>query len=333
MLTVTVIVPVRDEIGRIPAVLAGLEAQSRRPDSVVVADGRSQDGTREWLAQAALTRPWLRVVDNPRQIVPTGLNAALRAATGDIVARMDAHADYGPDYLERVVAVLESRPDVVGVGGLMETAGVGPWGAAFASVLSRPFGLGGARHRVGGVGGPIDHVFSGAYRRAAVEAIGGWDETMVANEDFEADYRLRQAGGVIWLEPSARTTWHTRESLPALSRQMWRYGRYKAVTLRMHPDSLRLRQLAPPALVVGLAGSTAVRPRPGLAMTAAYLVATGGLGARAASRSGASAVRGAVVPAVVHVSWALGLLSGIGATRMAPTGRAADSAGSSRPTG
>ena len=150
MLSVSVIIPVRDEIARVAAVLSGLQAQSRQPDQVVVADGRSQDGTREWLEHAAVTRPWLHIVDNPQRIVPTGLNAALRAATGDIVARMDAHADYAPDYLERVLAVLATRPAVVGVGGTMQTVGVGPWGAAIAAVLSRRFGLGGARHRIGG---------------------------------------------------------------------------------------------------------------------------------------------------------------------------------------
>ena len=173
-----------------------------------------------------------------------------------------------------------------------------------------------------GPGGPIDHVFSGAYRRAAIEAVSGWDERMIANEDFEADYRLRQAGGVIWLEPSAATKWYTRESLPALSRQMWLYGRHKAVTLRLHPDSLRLRQLAPPALVLGLVASTALRTRLGLALVGAYAFGSAGLGAEAARSSGASAACGALVPVVVHTSWAFGLLFGITACPSASSGSA-----------
>lgn len=145
---------------------------------------------------------------------------------------------------------------------------------------------------------------------------------MIANEDFEADYRLRQAGGVIWLEPSAATKWYTRESLPALSRQMWLYGRHKAVTLRLHPDSLRLRQLAPPALVLGLVASTALRTRLGLALVGAYAFGSAGLGAEAARSSGASAACGALVPVVVHTSWAFGLLFGITACPSASSGSA-----------
>lgn len=312
----SVIVPVRDELARLPAVLTAIEAQSRQPDEVVVADGRSTDGTREWLREAARQRPWLHVVDNPEQVVPTALNAALRVATGDLVARMDAHADYAPDYLEQLVRVLVERPDVVAVGGAMETAGRGAWGRAIAATLRRPFGLGGARHRTGGSGGPIEHIFTGCYRHSALLAVGGYDGRLLANEDFELDTRLRERGGTVWLHPAARSTWYVRESLPALARQMWRYGYYKAHTLRLHPDSLKARQLAPPVLVAGLAGLLALRPRRGAAATAAYLACAATAGAGAARSDGASLWRGALVPPVVHLCWGLGLLAG--AARVLP---------------
>jgi len=307
---VSVIVPSRNEVHNLPRVLAMIAGQSRRPDEVVIADGMSEDGSRELLAAHAHGDLPVRVVDNPDRIVPSGLNVALAAATGDIVARMDTHADYAPDYLERVVGFLQEHPEVAAVGGAMETAGRGPWGRAIAATLSRPFGLGGARHRVGGAPGPIQHVFSGAYRRQALLDAGAWDERLAANEDFEADLRVTATGGVIWLEPSARTTWYVRESLPALAQQMWRYGYYKGLTLTMHPDSLSLRQLVPPAVVLTLITSVAVRPRIGGALTAAYLLAAGALGARAARTDGAAAWRGACVPPVVHLAWGAGLIAG-----------------------
>jgi len=306
----SVIVPVRDELPRLPAVLAMIEGQTLEPDEVVVADGRSTDGTRAWLAAAALTRPWLRIVDNPAQHVPAALNVALAASTGDVVARMDAHAVYARDYLAQVVGRLAAQPEVVGVGGMMATEGRGAWGRAIAATLSRPFGLGGAAHRVGGGGGPVPHVFSGCYRRDALVAAGGWDERLRANEDFEAEVRLRAAGGQLWLEPAATSTWYVRESLPRLAEQMWRYGWYKALTVWLHPASLLPRQTVAPALVAGLVIATAVRPPAGVALSAAYLTAAGALGARAARADGASALRGALVPAVVHLAWGAGALAG-----------------------
>lgn len=305
----SVIIPSRDEAHNVPRVLAMLSAQTRQPDEVVVADGMSTDGSRElWRAARIGGRPVV-LVDNPQQIVPGGLNAALAAASGEIVARMDTHADYAPDYLEKVVGHLEAHPELAGVGGAMDTQGRGPWGKAIASTLVRPFGLGGARHRIGGAAGPIAHVFSGCYRRAAVLAAGGWDTRFSANEDFEADQRIAAQGG-LWLLPDATSTWYVRDTPRALALQMWRYGYFKGLTLVVHPSSLKVRQLAPPAVVVGLLAATAVSRRLGGVAALGYLAAAGTLGARAAAADGAQPWRGAVVPPVVHLSWGAGLLAG-----------------------
>lgn len=309
--SVTVIIPARNEMRRWPSVLRSLQAQTLQPDQVVVADGSSCDGSRAWLDRIATTDPSFVVVDNPARIVPCALNTALAHATGDVVARMDTHADYSPDYLRRVVDVLVSRPDVAGVGGAMRTAGTGNWGAAIAAVLRRPIGLGGARHRVAHTGGPVVHVFSGCYRREALLGAGGWDERLQANEDFEADVRIAKAGATIWLEPTATTTWYVRRDPAALAQQMWRYGFYKALTLNLHPGSLQLRQLAPPALVTALLIGPLVSPHATAVMAGVYLVAAAGSGALAARRDGASGLRGAVVVPIVHLSWGAGLLAGL----------------------
>lgn len=308
---VDVIVPLRNEAHRIPQFLTMLQAQTLRPRTVIIADGMSEDTSGALLQAAQEVLPELMIIDNPDRNVPAALNACLREVRSDVVARMDTHAEYDPDYLATVVRCLDERPEVTGVGGAMATRGRGQWGRAVASTLSRPWGLGGARHRVGGAAGPIAHVFSGCYRTAALRSIGGWDERFHANEDFEADTRLREAGHQLWLEPQARSTWFVRESPTALAVQMWRYGYYKALTLRLHPDSLQPRQLAPPALVVVLAAGSLVDRRRTLGLAAVYLSLTAALGARAAAQDGSSMTRGSVVPAIVHLSWGSGLIAGL----------------------
>jgi hypothetical protein len=318
--TISVVVPLRDERERLPAVLAMIEAQTRQPDEVVVADGRSTDGSREWLEDAARTRPWLRVVDNPDRVVPAALNVLLSHARGDVVVRMDTHADYDPDYVASLVTVLNEHPEAVGAGALMRTSGRGAWGTAIAAVLAHPVGLGGARHRVGGVGGPVEHVFTGAYRSAALVAVGGVDAGQLANEDAELDVRLRAAGGVLWLDPQERSTWWVRRTPRALAEQMWRYGHFRARTVVLHPSSLRARQIAPPAVVLGLCGLLVARPRVGAAAALGYAVAAAGAGVLAAQGSEAEAWRAAAVVPVVHLSWGGGYLTG--AVRHLLTGRA-----------
>lgn len=129
--------------------------------------------------------------------------------------------------------------------------------------------------------------------------------------DFEADVRLAKAGFAVWLGPTARSTWLVRESPAALARQMWRYGFHKALTLLLHPASLNLRQLAPPALLVCVGIVSAVKPRFGAGLFAAYVAGTAVIGGIAARRDGASTARGAVVPMIVHLSWGAGLIAGL----------------------
>ena len=316
---VSVIVPCRDEMTRLPAFLDELEAQTLPPDEVVVADGMSQDGSAQWLREQARTRPWLKVVDNPRQVVPCALNAALAHASNDIVARMDTHAYYAPDYLATLVEYLRAHPNVGAAGGAMGTAGRGAWGRAIAATLRRPFGLGGARHRIGGTPGPIAHVFSGCYRKEVLLGVGAWDVRLNANEDFEADIRVNASGAPVHLVPAARTTWFVRESIPALAKQMWRYGYYKGLTLHLHPGSLQTRQLAPPAVVLGLLLGWNILPRATAVGATGYFLGTAALGARASRADGADPVRGALVPAVVHLCWGSGVIAGY--IRFAGSGR------------
>lgn len=308
---VAVIIPVRNELPRLPALIACLEQQRLRPTEVIVADGASDDGSREWLAEASRTRPWLRVVDNPEMVIPAALNRAIAATDADIVARMDAHADYAPDYLRHVVDFLAAHPEVAGAGGAMRTEGSGPWGKAIAAQLRQPWAMGGARHRVGGKQGPVDHVFCAAYRRRAVLAAGGWDRRFLANEDAELDHRVRSVAGEVWLVPRAESTWWTRTAPGALARQMWRYGYYRARTIHLHPETLKIRHLAPLALVTGLAGLTATRPRRGLMATLGYLAAAGGVGGASARKECASGWRGGAALATIHLSWGGGLMVGL----------------------
>ena len=284
---VSVILPVRNEAPFIEQALRAVLEQDYPRDltEVIVADGMSEDGTREIVRELAAQEPRLRLLDNPWHITPAGLNLAIRAARGGVIVRVDGHGVLPPNYLRECVACLEpadgrrraedegqrsvvsgqksevsSQWSVVSsqtaVGGAWDCVGRGALGEAIALTVSSRFGVGGSRYRTcRAEDQPVltDSVPFWAMRREVFERIGLFREEMLCHEDYEFSHRLRQAGGRILLLPWLRSIYYVRPNLRALCRQYGRYGFWKGRFLRSHPGSLKPRHFAPPLFVLVLA--------------------------------------------------------------------------------
>ena len=285
------------------------------PSEVVVAEGQSQDSTRALLETFADGDRRIKVVDNPTGRTPTALNLALAVASGEVIVRCDAHAQLPPGYVSTAVTLLEET-GADNVGGAQIAIGSTPLERAIALAMSSPLGAGDARYRLGGAAGPTDTVYLGVFRRAALQRVGGYDESLDRNQDYELNIRLRQTGGTVYFHPDLAVLYRPRASLAGLWRQYFEYGRWKRVVLRRHPGSIRWRQLAAPALVVGLGLSTVAWLTPlrrlALVLPATYLATlTSGalwLGIR---RREPAAVLIPAVAGVMHVAWGLGFIRGL----------------------
>ena len=310
---VSVVIPARDCASLLDECLAAVDAQTYQgPLDITVAVAPSTDGTKQVLERAVLGRP-LRVVDSPEGTTPAGLNAAVAASRGVIVARVDAQARLPADYIERCVSVL-ARTGAAAVGGVQRPVGGPGLPGAIAAALSSPFGAGPAAFRRGRREGPADTVYLGVYDRAALEAAGGFDETMKRNQDYELNWRLRAAGGTVWLDPAVIVDYVPRSDYRGLARQYFAYGAWKRTMLLRHPRSLRARQLAAPGLVAGLAASALGLARGrlwGAAVPAAYAAAATLAATWLRSLSSpVDRLRAAAAFAVMHLAWGTGFLSG-----------------------
>jgi glycosyltransferase involved in cell wall biosynthesis len=325
---ITVIVPCRNEAAHIRHFLEGLLAQDLDGFEweAIVADGMSDDGTREILEEYARKEPRIRVIENRGRIVSTGLNEAIRAARGEIIVRMDVHTEYARDYVRRCVEVLEEiGADSVG----------GPWTAQADGCLARaiavafqcPFGAGTARSRRVSYEGPVDTVYLGCWRKSTFERVGLFDETLVRNQDDELNLRIVRAGGVVWQSPRIRSWYKPRGSLRALFRQYFQYGFWKVAVIRKHKLPASWRHLVPGLFVlanVALPGLWAVGRLAGaawlaeparalwLAQAAAYGVACAAASILAARKQWRLLPLLPVVFATYHVSYGLGFLAGVG---------------------
>jgi succinoglycan biosynthesis protein ExoA len=310
---VSVIVPARNEEDSIGATLTALRRQDHPALQIIVVDGGSTDGTVAVIERHIAEDPRIELLPNPRQVIPAALNIALAAARGRWVVRMDAHSTVDEGYVSAAVARLrEGRWG--GVGGRKDGVGTTPAGRAIAAALGSRFGVGGSLYHHGTAEQPVDHIPFGAYPTELLRRLGGWDERLVANEDYEFDYRLRRSGAVLLFDPRLRISWKSRQSIRSLYRQYRRYGAGKLDVALLHPASLRVRHLMPPLLVPYLATAALVgsrRPRLGGALLAPYAAAITAASIGTARTLEDPASR-AYVPAAflaMHVGWGLGVWS------------------------
>lgn len=299
--------PVRNEGPYLElAVASVLEQDYPIPFDLCLAIAPSDDDTAAVAARLVAADERVGVVDNPAGVTPAGLNAAIAATTGSIVVRVDGHAELSEGYIRRAVETM-CRTGAVNVGGMQVPSPRTPFEESVAAATGSWMGTGGATYRVGGTEAEVDTVYLGVFDRAAGDAVGWFDETLIRNQDYELNIRLRAAGGSVWFDPGLRVGYRPRGSWSALAKQYYEYGWWKAEVLRRHPDSLRLRQMIPPVAMLGLVASSvlAIR-RPVTALVpVAYAVTT-----LAVQRRAPSPVRAALATMTLHAAWTTGLADG-----------------------
>jgi glycosyltransferase involved in cell wall biosynthesis len=316
---VSVIMPVRNEGRFIDLSLGAVLAQDYPADrfEVLVVDGSSTDGTRERLAEISRTDSRVRVLDNPRRIVPPALNIALREVRGSVVVRVDGHCEIAPDYVSKAVRHLQVDC-VDAVGGPLDTVGE-TWAArVIAAAMSSPFGVGGSAFRTRSNETMLtDTVAFPAYSAAILRAAGPFDEELVRNQDDEYNYRIRKMGGRVLLAADVRARYFSRSGFRALWRQYLQYGYWKVRVMQKHPRQMRWRQFVPAAFVLSLLGALALAVTPvgwraAELLIALYAIAIGAAATQVTRRRGWRLLSGLVLAfPILHVSYGLGFLTGI----------------------
>jgi succinoglycan biosynthesis protein ExoA len=316
---VSVIVPIRNEEAYIESCLHHLLNQSYPPDlvTILLIDGRSEDKTRDIITAFQKQHPTrqIHLLDNPKRGVAPALNIGIKAAQTDIVLRMDAHSIPTPDFIEVSVDALETSGASF-AGGLVKPVGNTPFSKAAAAAWVHPLVSGGAKFRTATTGQFTDTVFLGALHKNIFDKAGYFNEVLVCNEDYEMNIRIRKAGGTIYLDPRIQTRYAPRSSPKDLWDQYFRYGWWKVETLKLHPESLKIRQLIPFLFVLAVLSLLLVLPFLSIAkyLLAATFIAYGsvlGLATMSLNKQELSMRDILLFPLAViimHVSWGSGFL-------------------------
>jgi len=255
-LDVTIIVPCRNEEDYIAGFISSLVQQDypKEKMEVIIAEGRSVDRTKDLLEAAVASISWIKVIDNPGQIVSTGLNKAVRHARNDIILRMDVHTEYAHDYVSRCVSTL-IESGCADVGGPARTKSKGYVQGAIAAAFASPFAVGDAKSHFE-YEGEVDGVSYGCWYKKTLMEVGLWDERFRKNQDDELCLRLRKAGHTIYQTPRIRSWYFPRKNLSGLFRQYFQYGFWKVMVMRKHRTIVSWRHMVPASFVLFLFTAT-----------------------------------------------------------------------------
>jgi len=308
---ISVILPVLNEEKYLEDAVNAILAQKYDGKlEVILAVGPSHDKTLEIAQRLHLIDSRIIVVENPTGRTAAGLNLAIAASQYSIIVRVDGHANIPNNYCQLVSEILESS-GAVNVGGVMAAQGQSLFERSVALAMRSPFGVGASRFHTGGKAGEVDTVYLGAFRKEALIAVGGFDERFTRAQDWELNFRLRQAGGVVYFDPRLVVTYRPRSTVKALAKQYFEYGRWRRVVSKRHQGTINYRYLAPPFTVVATTLSlllgwliSPVLLIPALVYAVFIVIASLIIGKSA----GEILCLPTILP-VMHISWGLGFLT------------------------
>ncbi len=315
---VSVLMPVLNEEVSILDALSSVLNQEEVDLEVVVIDGHSIDRTVELVSSVSARDPRVQLLINDRTTIPSSLNTGLSRSRGEFIARVDGHSTVNSTYLCTALATLRDNPQMGAIGGKRLGIGRSPTGRAIALALSSKFGVGDSINHYATTARLTDHASFGVYRAEIVKAVGGWDETLLAAEDVDFDFRLQQRGHTIGYDPEMHINWLVRDRLGHFFKQYRRYGRGKAAMAKKDGfGAIRPRHLVPPSAVI--AGTTILlgalrNPRLlfGFAPYAVAVLLASVLAWRRREPEKQTSVAALPVAfSVMHIAWGMGFVEGL----------------------
>ena len=253
---VSVVMPVYNEERYIGKCIESLLEQDYPKEQMewIFVDGMSQDRTVEILKEYQAQYPELIVIlPNKNKTVPYAMNIGIEQARGNYIVRLDAHAEYDPDYISKCIQCLNDT-GADNVGGIAITKGRGFTGKCIAKMLSNKFGVGNSQFRTYGESGYVDTVPFGAFRREVFEQYGGYDVRLTRNQDNEMNYRIRKNSGKIYLSKDIHLTYYCRDTVSGLCDMALKNGQWNVITMKLCPGSMGIRHFVPLAFVLSIIG-------------------------------------------------------------------------------
>ena len=308
---VSVILPVLNEENYLEAAISAILSQDYLGEfEVILALGPSRDQTSVIAENLRRSDARIILVDNPSGKTAAGLNLAIAKAKYPLIVRVDGHATIPSHYLTLATSLIHET-GAVNVGGMMAAVGVTQFEKAVARAMRSPLGVGASAFHTGGKAGAADTVYLGAFRKSALQEVGGFDEKFTRAQDWELNFRLRSAGGLVYFDPRLQVEYRPRPRLRALAKQYFEYGRWRRAVSRRHSGTVNSRYLAPPtALLINLLSiftGLLISPIFFIPVISYSLLIV--IGAFLIGKSWSERLQLPAILSTMHMSWGLGFLT------------------------
>jgi len=308
---VSVILPVLNEENYLEAAISAILSQDFLGEfEIILALGPSRDRTTEIAEKLQRSDSRIILVDSPTGKTAAGLNLAIAKAKYPFIVRVDGHATIPSHYLTLAISLIHET-GAVNVGGMMAAVGVTQFEKAVARAMRSPLGVGTSAFHTGGKAGAADTVYLGAFRKSALQEVGGFDEKFTRAQDWELNFRLRSAGGLVYFDPRLQVEYRPRPRLGALAKQYFEYGRWRRAVSRRHTGTVNSRYLAPPtALSINLLSiftGLLISPIFFIPVISYSLLIV--IGAFLIGKSWSERLRLPAILSTMHMSWGLGFLT------------------------
>lgn len=242
---VSVIIPLLNEEKYIKKCMESLSNQTYPIENTewILVDGMSSDRTVEIIEEYRSKYP-IVLLTNAQKKTPFALNMGISIAKGQYIIRMDAHAEFAYDYIEKCVYYLE-KTGADNVGGIAKTKANGFIGNAIAQMLSTKFGVGGSSFRTEKKSGYVDTVPFGAFRASTFKKYGLFNTELLRSEDNELNARIRNNGGKIYLSSDITFTYYCRDTISGILKMALQNGNALFRTMWIDPKAMSLRHYIP----------------------------------------------------------------------------------------
>lgn len=319
----SVICPIYNEKKYIKECIMSIIAQDypKADLEVIFVDGMSNDGTRDIIYNKSKDYPYIRMIDNPKRIVPIAMNRGIEQAKGNIIIRLDAHAKYPTNYFSTLTkALTRLNADNVGVVCHTDVLNKTPKTLAIKEVLGNKFGVGNSTFRTGiQKVQEVDTVPFGCWKKEVFEKYGMYDVRLVRNQDIELNKRIKRGGGHIYIIPDTYCTYMARETFRALAKNNYNNGKWNILTVYYTGqfDSLSIRHFVPLTFVLSILLPTLLSlfwlPLGYIAIASliCYIIALGCISIKLATSKGLNIAYLLMTFFTLHFSYGWGSLIGV----------------------